>query len=117
MLNGSNLAYVGDAYFELRVRIHLLDNLPLIIDLEVALSSNKILCFMNLKQYLTTDEMQYFLRGRNNAPHGYRKNVDHTTYIVSTGFEAVIGYLYLKGEKERLDELIEMIFSIVESGE
>ena len=37
--------------------------------------------------------------------------------FVSTGFEAVIGYLYLKGEKERLDELIEMIFSIVESGE
>ena len=61
--------------------------------------------------------MQYFLTGRNNAPPGYRKNVDHTAYIVSTGFEAVIGYLYLKGEKERLDELIEMIFSIVESGE
>lgn len=123
MLNGSNLAYVGDAYFELRVRIHLLEK-GITKNAQLRKISIKYVSawahqhiFENLKQYLTTDEMQYFLRGRNNAPHSYRKNVDHTAYIVSTGFEAVIGYLYLKGEKERLDELIEMIFSIVESGE
>ena len=123
ILNGSNLAYVGDAYFELRVRVHLLEkgitkNAQLRkVSIKYVSAYAHQYIFENLKKYLTIDEMQYFLRGRNNAPHGYRKNVDHTAYIVSTGHEAVIGYLFLKGDNERLDEIIKMIFSIVESGE
>lgn len=117
------MAYVGDAYFELRVRVHLLEkgitkNAQLRkVSIKYVSAYAHQYIFENLKKYLTIDEMQYFLRGRNNAPHGYRKNVDHTAYIVSTGLEAVIGYLFLKGDNERLDEIIKMIFSIVESGE
>lgn len=50
--------------FKLKInqKDELLDNLLLIIDLEVALSSNKILCFINLKQYLTTDELLEFYK-------------------------------------------------------
>lgn len=50
--------------FKLKInqKTDLLDNLLLIIDLEVALSSNKILCFMNLKQYLTKEEVREFYK-------------------------------------------------------
>lgn len=50
--------------FKLKInqKADLLDNLLLIIDLEVALSSNKILCFMNLKQYLTKEEVREFYK-------------------------------------------------------
>ena len=50
--------------FKLKInqKTDLLDNLLLIIDLEVALSSNKILCFMNLKQYLTKEEIREFYK-------------------------------------------------------
>lgn len=123
ILNGSNLAYIGDAYLELRVRCHLLekkitknDQLRKVSIKYVSASAHHYI-FEKLKDKLTVDEMQYFLRGRNNAPHGYRKNVNHLSYVISTGLEAVIGYLYLKGDQNRLDEIIQMIFSIVESGE
>jgi ribonuclease-3 family protein len=55
-----------------------------------------------------------FLRGRNNAPSGRRKNVDKAAYVISSGLEAVIGYLYLKGDLERLDEIIAAMFLAVE---
>lgn len=50
--------------FKLRInqKEDLLDNLLLIIDLEVVLNSNKILCFMNLKQYLTKEELLEFYK-------------------------------------------------------
>lgn len=48
--------------FKINQKNDLLDNLLLIIDLEVALNSNKLLCFMNLKQYLTKDELLEFYK-------------------------------------------------------
>lgn len=123
LLNGSNLAYLGDAYYELMVRRHLLEmKLTKSKDLRkvsikyVSATAHKLI-FDKIKDQLTEEEEKIFLRGRNNAPHGYRKNVDKNAYLVSTGLEAVIGYLYLAGEKARLDELIGKMFEIVESGE
>ena len=63
---------------------------------------------------LNEEENQIFLRGRNNAPHGYRKNVDKKAYATSTGLEAVIGYLYLTKNMERLNYLVSKMFAIVE---
>ena len=63
---------------------------------------------------LNEEENQIFLRGRNNAPQGYRKNVDKKAYATSTGLEAVIGYLYLTKNMERLNYLVSKMFAIVE---
>ncbi len=123
LLNGSNLAYIGDAYYELRVRMHLLNKgitknaelRKVSIKYVSAVAHQKI--FSKIKNELNAEEYTYFLRGRNNAPHGYRKNVNHVSYVVSTGLEAVIGFLYLKQDTDRLDELINKIFLIVESSE
>ncbi len=119
-LNGSNLAYIGDAYYELCVRRHLLEKgitkshelRKISIDYVSANAHQKI--YNAICEKLNDKEKQIFLRGRNNAHYGYRKNVDKAAYAISTGLEAIIGYLYLLGEIERLDYLIKIIFEEVE---
>lgn len=120
LLNGSNLAYIGDAYLELQVRYHLLeqqltkpkDLRKVSLKYVSAFSHQQI--YEKIKDELTAEEQQIFLRGRNGAHFIHRKNVDKKAYLISTGLEAVIGYLYLDGQFLRLNELIERIFQIVE---
>ncbi len=120
LLNGSNLSYVGDAYYELMVRKHLLEKgITKNIDLRkisinyVSATAHKKI-YDALKEEFKPEEINVFNRGRNNAPRGYRKNVDRGAYVISSGLEAVIGYLYLKSDLERLEELISKMFLIVE---
>ena len=120
LLNGSNLAYIGDAYYELKVREHLISKgitkskelRKVSINFVSASAHQKI--YEEIKDSLTEEENKIFLRGRNNAGFGHRKNVNRASYAVSTGLEAVIGYLYLSKNKERLDYIIELIFSKVD---
>lgn len=55
---------------------------------------------------LNEEETDYYRRGRNAKSYSKAKNADSTTYSKSTGFESLIGYLYLTDQTERVDELI-----------
>ncbi|MCM1260223.1 MAG: hypothetical protein NC182_04705 [Prevotella sp.] len=120
LLNGSNLAYIGDAYYELRVRYHLLSKgitksaalRKASIAYVSATAHQKI--YTSIQAELNEEEKQIFLRGRNHAPKGHRKNVDKAAYVISSGLEAIIGYLYLTGNQVRLDDLIQKMFDVVE---
>lgn len=121
LLNGSNLAYIGDAYYELEVRKYLLSkNITKTKELRkesikfVSASAHAYI-FNELKNILTEEEMNVYLRGRNGASNSYRKNVDRNEYLISSGFEAVIGYTYLKEDFERLNYLISKSLEIVEN--
>ena len=120
LLNGSNLAYIGDAYYELKVREYLINkgitkaNELRKISIKYVSASAHQKIYEEIKDLLTEEESKVFLRGRNNAPSGHRKNVDRAAYLVSTGLEAVIGYLYLSKNEERLEYLINLIFSKVD---
>ncbi|MDP4164901.1 MAG: ribonuclease III, partial [Bacillota bacterium] len=65
-------------------------------------------------QSLTDDEMAVVMRGRNAKSGTVPKNTDVQTYHYSTAFEALMGYLYLTGQVERLEELIVKSFMLVE---
>lgn len=117
LLNGSNLAFIGDAYYELRVRLFLMEK-GITKDNELKKQSIKYVSanahyeiFERIKSHLTEEEHKIFLRGRNSAPNNHRKNLDRAKYVVSSGLEAVIGYLYLKEEYERLDYIFDLIFN------
>lgn len=117
LLNGSNLAYIGDAYYELRIRMFLLE-LGITKDKELKKQSIEYVSanahydiYERIKDEFTEEENKIFLRGRNNAPTSRRKNLDRGKYVVSTGLEAVIGYLYLKEDFERLDYLFGLILN------
>ena len=117
LLNGSNLALIGDAYYELRVRLFLLEK-GVTKDKELKKESIKFVSanahfeiYDKIKEQLNEEEQKIFLRGRNNAPSSHRKNLDRGKYVVSSGLEAVIGYLYLEERFERLDYLFSLIFN------
>ncbi|MEW6725285.1 MAG: ribonuclease III domain-containing protein [Bacillota bacterium] len=106
------LAYVGDAYFELQVRLKLLEmgcRKP--NDLhrtarELVSAAAQAGLLANLGRHLTEMEQAIVRRGRNaKAGHGHR-STDAATYQQSTGFEALIGYLYLTGQDARLGEVL-----------
>ena len=62
--------------------------------------------------YLTEEEKDVFLRARNSKSRHHAKNFSVTDYRRASGWEAVIGYLYLTGETDRLKELFELMEKI-----
>ena len=105
------LAYIGDAVYELFVRTYLLRdaNFPVnklhkaAIGLVNAKAQSDL--FQKVKDTLTEDELAVYKRGRNTNSHP-PKNADMVDYKSATGIETLIGYLYLKGESERILEIL-----------
>ena len=118
LLNGANLAFIGDAYYELYIRKYLIDkqitNQNLLHQLAVkyvsAKGHNKIV--IGLMDQFTEAELVIFKRGRNHSSGANRKKLSE--YLSSSGFEAVIGYLYLTKQEERLHQLINKAIRIME---
>ena len=116
-INVQILALLGDAVFSLYVREELLKqgiNNPNTlqkksIDYVSAKSQAKILEELINNNILTIEELDIVKRGRNNKKENHPKNTDIITYKMATGFEALIGYLYLDNKKERLDKIINVI--------
>ncbi|MBR2891897.1 MAG: Mini-ribonuclease 3 [Bacilli bacterium] len=120
LLNGTDLSYIGDAYYELKIREYLLKK-GITKSKELQNTSVKYvsahahqIIFNSLQQYLTEEELEIFKRGRNGAPHNRRKNLNFAEYGTSSGFEAIIGYLYLEQNFTRLGEIIDISIRIVE---
>lgn len=114
LLNGLALAYMGDAVYELAIREHLISKGQtkphMLHRLATEYVSAKGQAYLS-EQFqeqdkLTDEEWDYFKRGRNAKSHSKAKNADTQTYSQSTGFEALMGYLYLTNQHERLNELI-----------
>lgn len=121
-LNSLALAYMGDAVYEEYVRRHLLQSgkvKPHQLHREgtkyvSAKAQCQVLFQMLDKQLLTEEEYAVVMRGRNAKSGTVPKNTDVQTYRYSTAFEALMGYLYLSAENERLEELILKAFTFVE---
>ena len=61
-------------------------------------------------EHMTDDETAVYKRGRNAKSNTVPKNANMTEYRRATGFEALIGFLYLSGETERLDTLMNIAY-------
>jgi ribonuclease III family protein len=102
------LAYIGDAVYELMVRTNVVAAGPRRIKeihldtVEMVKAEHQAHLIRLLTNELTEAEQAIVKRGRNtrsNPP----KNAEMYQYRLSTGFEALMGYLYLKGDMERLE--------------
>ena len=112
MMNAMKLAYIGDAVYEVYIRTYVMNNYRS----NVNNLNRKAVSFVKagaqariveyLKPYLSEKEWAVVMRGRNHKVTTASKNADIKDYKLATGFEALIGQLYLKGEKDRLEELI-----------
>lgn len=121
LYNGLTLAYVGDAYYEMWVRQYCLSKgFTLVNDLHnLAVSytnskSQAIAADQLINELYTEDEQKIYKRGRNQTATHKPKNADVGTYNKSTGFEAVIGYLYLEKNWERLEVILNFSVEVIE---
>lgn len=110
------LAYLGDSIYEVYIRESLLkkglykvdDMQKESINYVSAKAQSHILDDMINNNFLSEEEIDIVKRGRNYKRTIHPKNTDIITYKKSTGFEALIGYLYLK-DRIRLNEILEFI--------
>ena len=106
------LAFIGDAVFNVYIRTYLAsdnnaksgilhkESIKYVSAKGQSYIVDKIIDFFN------DDEIIIYKRGRNTNIQTVSKNVDVVEYKKATGFEALIGYLYIKKENERLEFLI-----------
>ena len=106
------LAYIGDAVYELIIRSILVSmgNRPVnklnrdATSLVKASAQSEIIKLIS--DSLSDKEYTVFKRGRNSSPHTMAKNASMTDYKYATGFEALIGFLYLDNRCDRALELV-----------
>lgn len=108
------LAYVGDAVFDLVIKSLILNrgNKPVQkLHQEtsaIVRASAQSRMMRVIQEKVTEEEHQVYKRGRNSKTVSPAKNQSVTDYRRATGFEALIGYLYLKREYQRMLELIKL---------
>lgn len=108
MLSPLVWAYVGDCVYELFIRTYLVNNSNAkphklhIESIKYVKAESQANIVEKLKPHLTDDEQDIIRRGRNTENHHLPKNADTAEYSYSTGFEALIGFLYLSHQDERL---------------
>ena len=114
-INSLALAYLGDAVYELYIRKYLIDkNLKVkdlqkkAIDYVSAKAQSKFLDKMIDDNFLNPSEIEIIKRARNHKSHS-SKSTDIVTYKKSTGLEALIGYLEITNNKDRLEEIMNYI--------
>ena len=108
-------AYIGDAYFHLYVRTRLLSvthKISKLHDLSADIVSavSQAEAYKKIESQLTDDERDIFRRGRNAKSHAPR-SATVEEYHASTGFESLLGELFLRKNFSRLDEICESAFN------
>lgn len=119
-VNVKTLAYIGDVVYELYIRGHVIKNSREQVN-KLHKKTIKYVCAKAqakivevLSNELSTEEKDIIRRGRNAEANTVPKNTDVVTYKIATGFEALIGYLYLLKNEDRLKYIITKSIEIVE---
>ena len=112
------LAYIGDAVYELYTRRRVLSDNP---DMPAHKLHKKNIKYVNaaaqrnamsaIEDLLTETEHAVYKRGRNAKSSTVPKNANLIDYRRATGFEALLGYLELSGQHERLSEIMEIAYN------
>ena len=108
-------AYVGDCVYELYIRTYLVDNTKLkphklhIEAIQYVKAGAQAKSLNTIYEQLTEEEKDIVRRARNTSNHHLPKHSSLEEYMYSTAFEALIGYLYLSKEYERVKEIIEIV--------
>ena len=117
MLSPLVWAYVGDGVYEMFIRMHLVNNhsfKPHKLHIEAtkyvkAKAQAEILHKLLEDNILTQEEQDIVRRSRNTENHHVAKNATLADYTYATAFEALIGWLYLNKQDERLKEILNKI--------
>ena len=110
-ISSIGLAHLGDAVYELLVRSHLCAvgkatgkglHRATVELVKAPAQAERAERILNL---LTDEELAVFKRGRNANVHTIPHNASRADYLKATALESLLGWLYLRGDKERINEL------------
>lgn len=116
------LAYIGDGVIELEVRRRIFaEGCTRVRELHrrtvrCVNAQNQARAYRALEPRMTPEERQVARRGRNASAARVRGHAGMIEYRMATGFEALAGYLYLQGDRERLGQLMDCLFEAVGEG-
>jgi ribonuclease-3 family protein len=119
-MNTTALAYLGDAVYEVEIRRRMLLKRPDHVDqihrqsVGYVRAEAQAVAIRSLSEILTSEEADLVRRARNRKILSKPKNLDPLTYKLATAFEALIGYLYLSEQRERLEEILQRSVEIIE---
>ena len=106
------LAYMGDAVYEVLIRTRVMNRGSMQVNKMHKKSASLVKAeaqarmIQALQEELTEEETAVYKRGRNAHSASSAKNASIRDYRMATGFEALVGYLYLTGQYERLLKLV-----------
>ena len=112
-LSALGMAHLGDGVYELMVRAWLCLHGKLTpgrqhkAALAYVAAPRQAALLERILPLLTQEEAQVLKRGRNASPHSYPKGATRQEYLAATGLETLFGWLYLRGETDRLNTLFE----------
>lgn len=109
-LNPLQLALIGDGAYEVFIRNYILANNTSLLANKMHREAIKFVkaksqadIMHEIEDTLTEEELNIYKRGRNTKSATVPKNADVRDYRMATGFEALVGYLYLINDMERLE--------------
>ncbi len=117
----SVLAYIGDGVYDLYARCWVAEHCS---NKSGMMHKNtiKYVCaeaqaeaIRHLMDELTETEENYFRRGKNSNPGSMAKNASPADYMYATGFETLIGYLFLDNQEARMDYIINKVFDYLDN--
>ena len=116
------LAYIGDCIYDLIIRSLVVNKGNKQVNKfhqetsSLVQASTQSLMMRAMQEYLTEEEHAIYKRGRNTKSVSPAKNQSITDYRRATGFEALLGYLYLKKEWKRMLDLVKIGLDSIKEG-
>lgn len=114
------LAYIGDSLYDVYVRSRLIaENGDLsahklhVEAIRYVKAHGQSTSVLSIEDKLTDDELSAYKRGRNTKSFTVPKNADVGEYRRATGFEALLGWLYVSKKEDRLNQIMEMAYNAV----
>ena len=114
-ISNIGLAHMGDCVYEILVRAHLCAQGRKTVQqlhqqtIQMVKATFQAKFVDKMLPILTEEELAYYRRGKNAHPHGVPKSATPAEYTKATGLEALFGYLFLSGQKERANEIFQIV--------
>lgn len=113
-------AYIGDAIYEIHIRTYIIHKYKLKLNelhkraTEFVKAGAQSKIVHALEEELSEEEWKMVKKGRNQKSGTVAKNASIAEYRYATGFECLLGYLYLSGKRERIEEIVSRAIEIIE---
>ena len=114
-ISNLGLAHMGDCVYEILVRAYLCHQGRKTVErlhketIQMVKATYQARFAEKMLPILTEEELTYYRRGKNAHPHAVPKSATPAEYARATGLEALFGYLFLSGQKERANEIFNIV--------